>query len=106
MLWLDVGSSSVGFVHLLPQTYFEMFLEARAIHAFLLRCEGLTYQQIGDRMENMYSSRWKKLTLERNEAMVLVQMGAERINRAMRRTIFYWVTNESDPYNDGFDPIT
>jgi hypothetical protein len=70
---------------------FEAYMEARAIHAFLLRCEGLTYQQIGSRMYNTQGSTCKKTTIGSNSAMLLVRKGTKRINRAMRKTRFQWV---------------
>lgn len=55
------------------------FNEARDEHAMLLRCEGLTYQQISEHFG---------LT-SREYARVLVWQGAKRLNHAMQKVKVY-----------------
>jgi hypothetical protein len=81
-------------------THFKTYYEARAIHALMLRCEGLTYKQISDRIENMRESSNK--TISTQSAWLLVANGASQLKHAMRKTRFRWI----DPnYIDGFDPL-
>ena len=56
----------------------EMLSKARREHAFLLRCEGLTYQQIGERL-GMHT---------RNSSRIMVYKFGRELARALRKTKF------------------
>jgi hypothetical protein len=76
-----------------------LYGEARAIHAFFLRCEGLTFREIGDRLHNMRPDHGE--TVSDETARVLVMRAARQLSRAMRHT--KWCVIKNDPSKQ-FDP--
>lgn len=60
--------------------------EARGEHAFLLRCEGLTYQAIGTR-----------LGCGKQQAGYILAKYRRRVVKAVRKTRFHWITQEEHP---------
>jgi hypothetical protein len=86
-----------------PHSFHMAYCEARAIHAFLLRCEGLTYQQIGDRLTSM-EPHWGHATVNRWSAQMLVKNASRLIKRATRKTRWR-VYHDHYGYYDGFDPL-
>lgn len=66
------------------------YREARQIHAVLLRCEGLTFKEIGQRLENPGTDK----VLSKGSACLLVQLGAKKISWAVRKARFRKIGGE------------
>jgi len=67
------------------QRFNKMYAVAKEEHAFLLRCEGLKYREIGEHFGG----------LSRERVRQLVCRGARRLQHAMKRTKVYYVDLES-----------
>ena len=91
---------AIQFTHreITRNSYHTLYLEARAIHAFLLRCEGLKLSEIGSRIGNLQHHQ-KNDYVGKQQVRCLIADGARRLNYAMRKTRFYWKND------DGFDPL-
>jgi hypothetical protein len=69
--------------------YNKQFRMARKEHAFLLRCEGLTHREIGER-----------LGIHRSSAHAQVCNYSYKLNWAMQRTKFYLIDELSRKINE------
>lgn len=66
------------------EKYDRLYREAHYVHAFLLRCEGLSFREVG-----------LHFGVTGSQAMGLVYKGARRMQRAMRRTTFHFLPTDA-----------
>ena len=71
------------------------YFAARRHHAWLLRLEGLTFDAIGARLEGFNWKNGERQGLSRERVRQMVYVRGREITRAIKRTRWQWIDDDS-----------